>query len=116
MIRNNLRCIFQRQNNLLDRYNSVLYFSNEILPQQATDISQTKAWFSLNFFFLCDLNLHTYSQGVCTGRAFTLTGVMLPASAAQMQHICQVARADSTGHTVFLNGGHVLHTHTFDKK
>ena len=27
-------------------------------------------------------------QGVCTGRAFTLIGVMLPASAAQIQHIC----------------------------
>ena len=51
-------------------------------------------------------------QGVCTGRAFTLIGVMLP---AQMQHICLVVRADSTGHTVFLNGGHVIHTHTFDK-
>ena len=27
-------------------------------------------------------------QGVCIGRAFTLIGFMLSASAAQMQHIC----------------------------
>ena len=45
------------------------------------------------------------------GRAFTVIGVMLPGSAAQIQHSCYIA----TGHTMFLNGRYVLHTQTFNK-